>query len=167
MVSLRKIGIFTKIRRIPKDPSFIMKLIRSLHTMSTTVAGLRGLMRCFGTCLFVRGLWSDISGELADVHFRTDANKLVTIASTSHQPEQKESMRLIQTIKTRKGAEKEPLNHLRVSSEVSASRRSTLQSSFKIRHDGLHCVLDCLATHVFHCAKTNRVRDRRQRSITA
>ena len=46
-------------------------------TMSTTVAELDGLMRCFGTCLFIRGLWSDISGELADVHIRTDANNLV------------------------------------------------------------------------------------------
>ena len=68
-------------------------------TMSTTVAELHGLMRCFGTCLFIRGLWSDISGELADVHTRTDANNLVTTASTTHQPEQKETMHLIQMLR--------------------------------------------------------------------
>ena len=67
--------------------------------MSTTVAELHGLMRCFGTCLFIRGLWSDISGELADVHIRTDANNLVTTASTTHRPEQKEAMHLIQMLR--------------------------------------------------------------------
>ena len=59
-------------------------------TMSTTVAELRGLMRCCGSALFLRGLWSDITGEIADVHIRTDANNLVTTASTTHQPEQKQ-----------------------------------------------------------------------------
>ena len=67
--------------------------------MSTTVAELHGLMRCFGTCLFLRGRWSDISGELADVHIRTDANSLVTTASTTHQPDQKETMHLIQMLR--------------------------------------------------------------------
>ena len=65
-------------------------------TMSTTVAELHGLMRCYGSALFLRGLWSDITGEIADVHIRTDANNLVTTASTTHQPEQKETLRLIQ-----------------------------------------------------------------------
>ena len=50
-------------------------------TMSTTVAELHALMRCYG-----------ITGEIADVHIRTDANNLVTTASTTHQPEQKETM---------------------------------------------------------------------------
>ena len=53
-------------------------------TMSTTVAELHGLMRCYGSALFLRGLWSDITGEIADVHIRTDANDLVTTASTTH-----------------------------------------------------------------------------------
>ena len=60
-------------------------------TMSTTVAELHGLMRCYGSALFLRGLWSDITGEIADVHIRTDAKNLVTTASTTHQPEQKEN----------------------------------------------------------------------------
>ena len=55
-------------------------------TMSTTVAELHGLMRCYGSALFLRGVWSDITGEIADVHIRTDANNLVTTASTTHQP---------------------------------------------------------------------------------
>ena len=32
-----------------------------------------------------------VLGELADVHIRTDANNLVTTASTTHQPEQKKN----------------------------------------------------------------------------
>ena len=68
-------------------------------TMSTTVAELHGLMRCYGSALFLRGLWSDRTGEIADVHIRTDANNLVTAASTTHQPEQKETMHLIQMLR--------------------------------------------------------------------
>ena len=68
-------------------------------TMSTTVAELHGLMRCYGSALFLRRLWSDIAGEITDVHIRTDANNLVTTASTTHQPEQKETMRLIQMLR--------------------------------------------------------------------
>ena len=30
--------------------------------LSTTVAELYALMKCFGTCLFLRGLWMDITG---------------------------------------------------------------------------------------------------------
>ena len=67
--------------------------------MSTTVAELHGLMRCYGSALFLRGLWSDITGEIADVHIRTDANNLVTTASTTNQPEQKETMHLIQMLR--------------------------------------------------------------------
>ena len=43
-------------------------------TMSTTAAELHGLMRCYGSALFLRGPWSDITGEIADVHIRTGAN---------------------------------------------------------------------------------------------
>ena len=68
-------------------------------TMSTTVAELHGLMRCYGSAIFLRGLWSDITSEIADVHIRTDANNLVTTASTTHQPEQKETLRLIQMLR--------------------------------------------------------------------
>ena len=49
-------------------------------TMSTTVAELHGLMRCYGSALFLRGLWSDLT-------------------STTHQPEQKETMHLIQLLR--------------------------------------------------------------------
>ena len=68
-------------------------------TMSTTVAELHGLMRCFGSCQYIRGLWADVSGEVAEIHLRTDANNLVTTASTAHQPEQKETMHLIQMLR--------------------------------------------------------------------
>ena len=65
-------------------------------TMSTTVAELHGR---YGSALFLRGLWSDITGEIADVRIRTDANNLATTASTTHQPEQKETMHLIQMLR--------------------------------------------------------------------
>ena len=64
-----------------------------------TTPKLHGLMRCFVMCLFIRGLWSHISGKLADAQIRTDANNLVGTASTTRQPEQKEAMHLIQMIR--------------------------------------------------------------------
>ena len=83
-------------------------------TMSTTVAELHGLMRCYGSALFLRGLWSDITGEIADVHIRTDANNLVTTASTAHQPEQKETMHLIRMLrKESNGGQMHDLAHVR------------------------------------------------------
>ena len=68
-------------------------------TMPTTVAELPGLMRCYGSSLFLRGLWSDITGEIVDVHIQADANNLVTTASTARQPEQKETMHLSQMLR--------------------------------------------------------------------
>ena len=65
-------------------------------TMSTTVAELRGLLPCYGSSLFLRGLLSDITGEIADGHIRTGADNLVTTAWATHEPEQKETMRLMQ-----------------------------------------------------------------------
>ena len=67
--------------------------------LSTTVAELYSLMKCFGTCLFMRGLWMDLTGEIADVHIRTDAKNLVTTAQTTHLPEQKETMHMIQMLR--------------------------------------------------------------------
>ena len=82
--------------------------------MSTTVAELHGLMRCYGSALFLRGLWSDIPGEIADAHIRTDANNLVTTASTTHQPEQKETMYLIQMLRKENNSEQmHDLAHVR------------------------------------------------------
>ena len=72
-------------------------------TMSTTVAELYALMKCFGTCQFIRGLWADLSGESAPIHIRTDANNLVTTASTTHVPEQKETIHLIQMLRKESG----------------------------------------------------------------
>jgi hypothetical protein len=73
-------------------------------TMSTTVAELYALMKCFGTCQFIRGLWADLSGEAAPIHIRTDANNLVTTASTTHVPEQKETIHLIQMLRKESGS---------------------------------------------------------------
>lgn len=56
-------------------------------------------MKCYGTCQFPRGLWMDVSGEAADLHMRTDANSLVTTASTTHLPEQKETIHMIQMLR--------------------------------------------------------------------
>jgi len=68
--------------------------------LSTTVAELYAFMKCFGTCQFLRGLWMDISGTAAEVHMRTDANNLVTTASTTHLPEQKETIHMINQLRT-------------------------------------------------------------------
>ena len=96
-------------------------------TMSTTVAELHGLMRCYGSASFLRGLWSDITGEIADVHIRTDANNLVTTASTTHQPEQKETMHLIQML--RKESTSGQMHPSSATSLWSKSLRSTKATS--------------------------------------
>ena len=67
--------------------------------LSTTVAELYAFMKCFGTCQFLRGLWMDIFGSPADLHMRTDANNLVTTASTTHLPEQKETIHMINQLR--------------------------------------------------------------------
>ena len=51
--------------------------------MSTTVAELCGLMRCYRSFPFLRCLWPESTGATADVHIRTDANNLVITASTT------------------------------------------------------------------------------------
>ena len=42
----------------------------------------------------------DISGQPAEVHMRTDANNLVTTATTTHLPEQKETIHMINQLRT-------------------------------------------------------------------
>jgi hypothetical protein len=68
-------------------------------TLSTTVAELYSFMKCYGTCLFLKGLWKDISGQSAEIHMRTDAHNLVTTAKTTHLPEQKETIHMIQMLR--------------------------------------------------------------------
>ncbi|CAE7576155.1 GIP [Symbiodinium sp. CCMP2456] len=68
-------------------------------TLSTTVAELYALMKCFGTCQMLRGLWKDITGLDAEIHIRTDANNLVSAASTTHIPEQQETIHMIQMLR--------------------------------------------------------------------
>ena len=41
----------------------------------------------------------DISGEVADIHMRTDAKNLVTTARTIHLPEQKETIHMISMLR--------------------------------------------------------------------
>ena len=53
-------------------------------TMSTTVAELYALMKCFGNSLYLKGLWADCSGQPVAIHMRTDANNLVTTARTNN-----------------------------------------------------------------------------------
>ena len=57
--------------------------------LSTTVAELYSFMKCFVSCQFFRGLWMDMSSEVAEIHMRTDAKNLVTTARTIPLPEQK------------------------------------------------------------------------------
>jgi hypothetical protein len=95
-------------------------------TLSTTVSELYSFMKCYGTCLFLKGLWADISGQSAEVHMRTDAHNLVTTASTTHLPEQKETIHMIQMLRkeTCSGA-LDDLAHVRTE----------------------HCLSDCLTKH--------------------
>ena len=63
--------------------------------LSTTVSELYAFMKAFGTCQFLQGLWKDVSGDTAEIHMRTDAKNLVTTASTTHLPEQRETIHMI------------------------------------------------------------------------
>ena len=47
----------------------------------------------------LKGLRKDISGFDACIHTRTDANNLVTTASTTHAPEQQETIHMIQMLR--------------------------------------------------------------------
>ena len=68
-------------------------------TLSTTVAELYALMKCYRTCQMLRGLIKDITGLSSEIHMRTDANNLVTTASTTHVPEQQETIHMIQMLR--------------------------------------------------------------------
>ena len=82
-------------------------------TPSTTVAELYSFIKCYGTCKFLQGLWCDISGEKAPIHMRTDANNLVTTARTTHQPEQRETIHMIQVLrKESNSGDIEDLSHI-------------------------------------------------------
>ena len=67
--------------------------------LSSTVAELFSFMKCFGSCQFLRGLWMDLSGEVAEIHMRTDARNLMTTARTIHLPEQKETIHMISMLR--------------------------------------------------------------------
>ena len=56
-------------------------------------------MKCYGTCQMLRGLIKDITGLSSGIHMRTDANNLVTTASTTHVPEQQETIHMIQMLR--------------------------------------------------------------------
>ena len=91
-------------------------------TLSTTVSELYSFMKCFGTCQFVRGLWKDISGEAAPIHLRTDASNLVTRASTTHLPEQKEIIHMIRMLRKEScSGEIDDLAHVRTEDCLSDS----------------------------------------------
>ena len=67
--------------------------------LSATVAELYALMKCFGTCQMLCGAWKDIGGLDAEIHMRTGANNLVSTASTTHSPEQQETIHMIQMLR--------------------------------------------------------------------
>ena len=73
------------------------KIMRTV--LSTTVAELYSFMKCFVSCQFLRGLWMDMSGEVAEIHMRTDAKNLVTTARTIPLPEQKETIHMISMLR--------------------------------------------------------------------
>eukprot|EP00973_Karenia_brevis_P031739 4380335-Karenia_brevis.AAC.1 len=56
-------------------------------------------MKCFGNCLFLRGLSKDVSGQEAEIHIRTDAHSRITTAQTTHLPEQKETIHQINMLR--------------------------------------------------------------------
>jgi hypothetical protein len=96
-------------------------------TLSTTVSELFSFMKCFGTALFLKGLWFDISALAVPIHMRTDANNLVTTASTTHLPEQKETIHMISMLRKE-------------------SQTGSIDDLSHIRTE--HCLADCLTKHM-------------------
>ena len=47
----------------------------------------------------VEGTHQDITGLSSEIHMRTDANNLVTTASTTHVPERQETIHMIQMLR--------------------------------------------------------------------
>eukprot|EP00971_Amphidinium_carterae_P098414 1946541-Amphidinium_carterae.1 len=56
-------------------------------------------MKTYGSAQFYRGLWCELTSQHAETHMRTDANNLVTTASTTHLPEEKETIHIIQMLR--------------------------------------------------------------------
>ena len=78
-------------RRTPAVDDFSESTLVTTTTLSTAVAELRMLMKCYGTCQVLRGL-------SRESRTRTDANNLVTTASTTHFPKQQERIHMIQML---------------------------------------------------------------------
>ncbi len=66
---------------------------------STTVPELYSVMKCVGACQFIRGLWMGSRGDIAMHHMRADSNNLATTAATTHVPEHKETMHMVQMMR--------------------------------------------------------------------
>ena len=67
--------------------------------LSTTVAEFYSFTKCFGSCQLLRGLWMDLSGEIADIQMRTYAKNLVTTARTIHLPEPQETIHMMSMLR--------------------------------------------------------------------
>ena len=57
----------------------------------------------------LRGLWKVISGAAAEVQMGTHANNLVSTASTTHSPEQQETIHMIQMLRKEVAQELSPM----------------------------------------------------------
>ena len=60
---------------------------------------LYSFMKYISSCQFFRGLWMDMSGEIAEIHMWTDAKNLVTTARTIHLFEEKEIIHMISMLR--------------------------------------------------------------------
>ena len=49
--------------------------------------------------MFLKSLWFDLSGEVAEIHMRTDANNLVTTAASTRLAEQKDTIHMINQLR--------------------------------------------------------------------
>ena len=87
-------------------------------TLSTTVAESHTLMKCYGTCQMLRGLVKDITGHSCEIHMRTDANNLVTTASTTSVPEQQETIHMIHMLRNQACSGKLQIFHIYVHNGV-------------------------------------------------
>ena len=67
-------------------------------TLSTTAAELFALMKCYGRGQMLKGLIKDITGHSCEIHMGAGANDLVTTASTTHVPEQQETIHMMQML---------------------------------------------------------------------
>ena len=93
----------------------------------------------------LRGLIEDITGLSSEIHMRTDANNLVTTASTTHVPEQQETIHMIQMLRKEAcSGSIDDLSHIRTQWCLADCLKSANPQNLS---DAVRCILKEVDSH--------------------